>query len=199
MKQKALFLDRDGTLIIDKHYLKDPQQVEPLPSIAHFLSQIQKAGYLLFLFSNQSGISRGYHTLEDTYRCNEKMFSLLNIPQTHFTEICIAPESPEDPPHYRKPSPRFILEMIEKYNLNPQESWMIGDNLSDLQAGVNAKINTLWVATGKPLTPEVQTFINNNNIPSLPTLSFDNFLRISNNSLRPPLVPSEPYEKTNTI
>lgn len=171
MANKALFLDRDGTLIIDKHYLKDPNDVELVPGVRHFLNEAKAAGYLLFMFTNQSGISRGYHTIDDTMRCNQRMLELLNLSKDFFTEICIAPELPTDPQVYRKPSPRFILEMINKYNLDPKLCWMIGDHLNDLTAGINAGINTAWVQTGKPRSDDVEAYLQTHSIPVLSQLS----------------------------
>ena len=64
--RSALFLDRDGTLILDKHYLADPADVELLPGVPEALRRARSLGYELFLFTNQSGIGRGLFTLEDT-------------------------------------------------------------------------------------------------------------------------------------
>ena len=72
-KQKALFLDRDGTLIKDAHYLKDPDQLEIIESAGPALSKAKEVGYLLFLHTNQSGIARGYYDLEVVYACNQRM------------------------------------------------------------------------------------------------------------------------------
>jgi HAD superfamily hydrolase (TIGR01662 family) len=67
---RALFLDRDGTLIVDKVYLSDPAGIEIFPGVADGLRHARTLGYRLFLFTNQSGIGRGYHTVEDTHRVN---------------------------------------------------------------------------------------------------------------------------------
>lgn len=170
MAKKALFLDRDGTLILDKHYLKDPKDVELVHGAAEFLKEAKCAGYLVFLFTNQSGIGRGYYTIEDTISCNRRMMELLNLPEDYFTEICIAPESPTDLQVYRKPSPRFILEMVDKYELDSKSCWMIGDHLSDLMAGIDAGINSAWVLTGKPRNSEVDTYLQTHSIPILSQL-----------------------------
>lgn len=146
----ALFLDRDGTLILDRHYLRDPAGVELLPGTKEALLEFAHAGFLLFLFSNQSGVSRGLFTLEDVAACNRRMLDLLQLPPPGFTDICIAPEGPDDPPVYRKPSPRFILESITRHHLDPTRCWMIGDKLSDAQTGLNAGINAVLLAA-KPL------------------------------------------------
>lgn len=150
---KALFLDRDGTLIVDKHYLSDPAEVELLPGVAAALARFLENGYLLFLFTNQSGVARNLHTLDDVAACNRRMLELLNLPPPGFSAICIAPEGPADAPVYRKPSPRFILEMIEHHRLDPAQSWMAGDKLSDVQAGANAGICAVLLNTSTALEP----------------------------------------------
>ena len=146
---KALFLDRDGTLIIDKNYLADPAGVELIPGVAAALRQARTLGFQLFIHTNQSGIARGLYTLEAVHRCNDRMEELLGLPRPIFDGIGIAPEGPDDPPVYRKPSPRFILETIARHQLDPRQCWMVGDRESDIQSGLNAGIGAVAVCTGK--------------------------------------------------
>lgn len=146
---KALFLDRDGTLIFDKHYLADPAGVELIPGVAPALAQARALGFRLFIHTNQSGIGRGLYTLDDVHRCNERMDELLGLPRPVFDGICIAPESSDQPSLYRKPSPRYILETITLLRLDPAQCWMVGDRVSDIEAGLNAGINAVAVCTGK--------------------------------------------------
>ncbi len=174
---RALFLDRDGTLILDKHYLADPAGVELIPGAAAALARARALGYLLFIVTNQSGIGRGLYTLDDVHRCNVRMDELLlqaapelahpstpvlspaeskienqksKIPaHPIFAGICIAPEAPEQPSLYRKPSPRYILEMIAQHGLDPAQCYMVGDRTSDIQSGLDAHINAVAVCTGK--------------------------------------------------
>ena len=146
---KALFLDRDGTLILDKHYLSDPAGVELIPGVADALQRARALGFLLFLHTNQSGIARGYHTLDDVHRCNTRMEELLGLPRPIFSDTCIAPESSETPAVYRKPSPRFEHEMIERHGLDPAQCWMVGDRDADIETGLNAGIRSAAVCTGK--------------------------------------------------
>lgn len=158
VKGKALFIDRDGTLIVDKVYLSDPNGVELIPGSAEALRRARQLGYRLFLFSNQSGVGRGYHTIGDTLRVNARMETLLGLPPPLFDEICLAPEAPGGPVFYRKPSPRFILETVQAYGLDPQSCWMVGDAASDIQAAMAAGIRAAAVRTGKidPATfPEI--------------------------------------------
>lgn len=145
----GLFLDRDGTLIPDRDYLADPARVELIPGVAEALRRARDRGHALFLFTNQSGIGRGYHTLADTHACNARMLELIGLGPGLFAGTCIAPEAPDQPSLYRKPSPRFILESIAAHGLDPGRCWMVGDRESDLAAGLAAGIRAAAVCTGK--------------------------------------------------
>ena len=166
---RALFLDRDGTLIIDKVYLSDPSGVEIIPCSAESLRKARGLGYKLFLFTNQSGIGRGYHTIEDTHKVNARMEDLLGLPQPVFDDVCIAPEAPGQPSAYRKPSPRFITEMIAKHALDPAACWMVGDAPADIGAALAAGIRAAAVRTGK-VPPESMPEVASGAVPV-----FDNF------------------------
>lgn len=161
---KALFLDRDGTLIVDKHYLADPAGVELLPGVVEGLRRARALGYKLFLFSNQSGIGRGYYTMEDALRVNARMEELIGLSRPLFAGECLAPETPEQPMVYRKPSPRFIEEMISAHQLDPAQSIMVGDRETDIEAGLNAKIRVAGLCNGKLNTAAWAKF----NFPGLP-------------------------------
>jgi D-glycero-D-manno-heptose 1,7-bisphosphate phosphatase len=149
--QKALFLDRDGTLIKDAHYLKDPEHLEIIESVGPALIKAKEVGYLLFLHTNQSGIARGYYEWEDVYACNQRMHEEFRWPADFFAEVCIAPESPEEKIVYRKPAPRFEIEMTEKYSLDPSSCWVIGDKWIDPKTGLDAGMRGALVRTGKPV------------------------------------------------
>lgn len=139
----AIFLDRDGTLIEDVCYLSDPKKVCLLPEVRETLTFLKNKKFLFFLLSNQSGIGRGYYTHKEAEACNHRMLELLGFGNDFFTEVRLATGTLENPCPYRKPSPRFILECIEKYNLNPKKCWMIGDRLCDVEAGLAANINAI--------------------------------------------------------
>jgi len=146
---KALFLDRDGTIIVDKHYLADPAGVELIPGVRSALQRARELGYKLFLFTNQSGIGRGLYTLDDALLVNARMETLLALASPLFAGLCIAPEAPDQPSLYRKPSPRFIQETIEAHHLDPAQCAMIGDRPSDVKAGLSAGIRAIAVCTGE--------------------------------------------------
>jgi len=139
-RPSAVFLDRDGTLIENRHYLADPAGVVVLPGVRDALHRLRAAGTRLFLFTNQSGVGRGYFTLADVERVNRRMIEVLDLGDDLFTAVCIAPERPDEPPVYRKPSPRFIHEMLVAHAIAPERAWMLGDAPSDWEAGHAAGI-----------------------------------------------------------
>lgn len=139
-RPSAVFLDRDGTLIRNQHYLADPAGVVLLPGVRTALERLRDVGTPLFLFTNQSGVGRGYFTLADVERVNRRMLELLALGDDLFTAVCIAPERPDEPAVYRKPSPRFITEMVAAHAIDRDRAWMLGDAPSDWEAGINAGI-----------------------------------------------------------
>ncbi len=146
---RAIFLDRDGTLIVDKHYLHQPEEVEILAGAAHALRRLQDAGFLLFIVTNQSGVGRGYFTLEDVTRVHAHLEAELAAEDVTFTAIYVAPEAPDQPSHGRKPSPGFLLEAQEAFEVDLSRSYMIGDKRIDLEAGWNAGVAaSILVRTG---------------------------------------------------
>jgi D-glycero-D-manno-heptose 1,7-bisphosphate phosphatase len=150
LKNKAVFLDRDGTIIVDGNYISRPEQVQLLPDAREGLRLLLDLGCQLFLFTNQSGIGRGYFTMESVHACNQHMLDLLGLGRPLFTDICIAPESPDQPAVYRKPSPRFITESILKHDLDRAGCWMVGDRASDVESGLNAGIRAALIGGGSP-------------------------------------------------
>jgi D-glycero-D-manno-heptose 1,7-bisphosphate phosphatase len=141
---QAVFLDRDGTLNHDRGYLNDPAQVELIDGVKGAMDRLRGSGALLFLFTNQSAIERGWASEEAVRACNRRLLELLDWKEG-FTATCIAPETPEQPSRYRKPSPRFILEMIERHQLDPERVWMVGDKASDILAGERAGVGSVLI------------------------------------------------------
>ena len=119
----AVFFDRDGTLIHDTGYLSDPELVELLPGVRETLLALREAGFLLFLFTNQSGVARGYFGMDAVEAVNARLARLLGAESGPFFDgVCVAPEHPDDPPVYRKPCPRYILETIAARGLAPRNT-----------------------------------------------------------------------------
>lgn len=151
---QAVFLDRDGTLIENRHYLASPEGVALLPGVREALERARDSGAKLFLFTNQSGVGRGYFTLADVEAQNRRMLDLLELGRDLFTRICVAPERPDEPPVYRKPSPRFIHEMLTEHALAAEAAWMVGDSPADWEAGLNAGIRAAAIVADPRTEPE---------------------------------------------
>ena len=153
---KVLFVDRDGTIIADLHYLSDPDQVALLPRAGEALIRAKKAGCLVFLFTNQSGIGRGYFGWDAVEACNRRMLELMGVDEDFFDGVCIAPETPDEPSAYRKPSPKFVRETIEERDLDPENCFTVGDKWSDALAGLDAGARGALVETGEALNEQTR-------------------------------------------
>ncbi len=151
----AVFLDRDGTIIEDRHYLYQPEGVTLIPGAGEGLFQLSQSGLKLFVVSNQSGVGRGYFSLSDVVRVNERLNELLSLYKVSFDKIYVAPEAPEQPSRGRKPSPQFLFDAHEEFGVDLAASYMIGDKLIDLECGWNAGVKQcLLVRTGSGLGVE---------------------------------------------
>lgn len=167
---RALFLDRDDTLVRDAGYMSKPEQIELLPGVAEALRDARAAGWRLYLVTNQSGIGRGYYTMADALACNRRLEELLGI---GFDGVCIAPERPDEPSRYRKPSPAYLLERIADDGLDPARCRMVGDKVSDLACGLAAGVPPVLVARGATGAPreDAAAFAAARGIPVFPSLS----------------------------
>ena len=146
---RAVFLDRDGTIIQDRNYLNRPEDVAIFPGAAKALHSLAKAGFKLVIVSNQSGIGRGYFTLAEADKVNEHLCRELARDHVHFEKVYIAPEAPDQPSRGRKPSPQFLFDARDEFNLNLAQSFMVGDKLIDLECGWNAGVKkSILVRTG---------------------------------------------------
>jgi D-glycero-D-manno-heptose 1,7-bisphosphate phosphatase len=146
---RAVFLDRDGTLVVEKNYLSDPNQIVILPGAPEALNRLQSAGFKLFIVTNQSGIGRGYYTLKDMHRVNAHLQEELAQHGVRFEKIYFAPEAPEEPSRGRKPSPQFLFDARDEFDIDLSQSYMIGDKLIDLECGWNAGVRkSILVRTG---------------------------------------------------
>ena len=148
----AVFADRDGTLIRHVDYLGNPKQVSLLSGVRDAVHSLLNHGCPLYLFTNQSGVGRGYYDLQAVFRCNERMFDLAGIRAEELAGICIATGLPDSGDPYRKPSPRFITEALDYHALSTQQAHMIGDSKVDVEVAQNAGVHAWLVANGKPQT-----------------------------------------------
>src|SRR5437588_6204533 len=149
----AVFLDRDGTIIEDRHYLRHPEQLVLLPGAATALGRLQNAGFKLFIVSNQSGVGRGLFTLAEVDKVNQHLIQ--EFRGVRFEKIYVAPEAPDASSRGRKPSPQFLFDARDEFGLDLAQSYMIGDKLIDLECGWNAGVKQcILVRTGYGLETE---------------------------------------------
>lgn len=146
-KVKAILLDRDGTLIEDKNYAYKIEDLEILPGVIEGLRKLQRE-FVFIIVTNQSGIGRGYYTAEDFHKFNNHLIRLLNRESIKILETYFCPHLREEECECRKPNTKFIDEIIDDFNVNIKESWMIGDHPSDIQFGMNAGCRTVFLTTG---------------------------------------------------
>ena len=147
--KRAVFLDRDGTLIEDKDYLHRPEEVIFFPGAIEALKKLQAAGFLLFLVTNQSGVGRGLFTMADVENVHAHIIAMLARDGVGFEKIYVAPEAPDEPSRGRKPSPQFLFDARDEFGIDPGQSFMIGDKVSDLECGWNAGVKkSILVRTG---------------------------------------------------
>jgi D-glycero-D-manno-heptose 1,7-bisphosphate phosphatase len=147
--RRAIFIDRDGTLILDKDYLHNPAEVQFIEGAINALKRAADAGFVIIMVTNQSGVGRGYFTLEDVQNVHAHIVRELARQNVSFLEIYIAPEAPEAPSRGRKPSPQFLFDARDAHGIDLGRSYMIGDKLIDLECGWNAGVRkSILVRTG---------------------------------------------------
>ncbi|MDB6029008.1 MAG: D-glycero-D-mannoheptose,7-bisphosphate phosphatase [Verrucomicrobiales bacterium] len=146
---RAVFLDRDGTIIEDKDYLHRPEQVVIYPGVVDACKRLAEAGFKLVMVTNQSGVGRGYFTLADVDNVHAHLAAEFARAGLRFEKIYIAPEHPDAPSRGRKPSPQFLFDARDELGIDLAQSYMIGDKLIDLECGWNAGVKkSILVRTG---------------------------------------------------
>ena len=148
-KQKAIFLDRDGTINKYVGFLTDINEFELLDGVADAIQMINESGYLAIVVTNQPVIARGEVSVGELQEIHNKMETLLGQSGAYIDDIFYCPHHPHkgyegERPEYkiececRKPKPGMLFAAAEKYNIDLRESWMIGDGENDIEAGRNA-------------------------------------------------------------
>jgi len=141
-KQPALFLDRDGTINIDKGYVHSIKDIEFQPGIFELVKEYAQKGYLIFIVTNQSGIARGLYTEIDYLQLTNEIAAAFLKRGITIEKVYHCPHHPEITGECscRKPNPGMIIEAIQEYNIDPLASVLIGDSERDLLAGERAGI-----------------------------------------------------------
>ena len=147
MLKPAIFLDRDGTLIEDLGYIKKLEDVKFFQETFTVLRRLQEK-FLLFIITNQSGISKGITTENEVMLVNKHIVETLKSNGILISHVYCCPHSNEDNCLCKKPKPFFIQQATESYNLNLEDSYIIGDHPSDVECGINGNIKPIYVLTG---------------------------------------------------
>ncbi|WP_419764247.1 MAG: D-glycero-beta-D-manno-heptose 1,7-bisphosphate 7-phosphatase [Arcobacter sp.] len=153
--QKAIFLDRDGVINIEKNYVCKIEDFEFIDGVFDTLSYLQKSGYKLFVITNQSGIGRGYYSKEDFEKLTSWMLDEFQKKQINISQVEHCPHNPTDGCTCRKPQSGMIDNILKNHKIDLENSWLIGDKESDILCAKNANIkNTIQVKTGHTFAEE---------------------------------------------
>jgi len=154
--KKAVFLDRDGTLIRNHHYGCNPNEIELLEGVPKGLRLLKRAGYYLVLVTNQSGIARGFFTEGQLAAMHRRLGAVLEEQGVGIDGWYYCPHHPDGVvPEYsvtcdcRKPRPGLLLRAAEELGIDLRASYLIGDAISDMEAGVVVGCRTILVMTGR--------------------------------------------------
>jgi D-glycero-D-manno-heptose 1,7-bisphosphate phosphatase len=153
--RRAVFLDRDGTLIRDYAHGSDPSQTQPLPGVVEALEALQAAGYRLVVVTNQSGVARGYYSVDEARAAGAHLAAVLKGAGVRLDGYYLSPFHRDGQiprfsreSEWRKPGSGMLAQAAEDLKLDLSSSWMLGDNLSDVEAGLAAGGRGILVDTG---------------------------------------------------
>lgn len=148
MKQRAIFLDRDGTIIKEKHYLRDYSDVELIEGAVKGLKLLKKMGFKLVIITNQSGIKRGLITEDELEMVHRKLEELLLKKGVAIDGIYFSPDLPFEISRTRKPQTGLLKKAKEELGLQFRGSYSIGDKKEDIEMGKKKGLKTILVLTG---------------------------------------------------
>jgi D-glycero-D-manno-heptose 1,7-bisphosphate phosphatase len=169
--QKALFLDRDGVINIDHGYVYEIDKFQFTEGLFELLRLFLKEGYQLFIITNQSGIGRGYYSEEDFNKLTIWMLKQLKKEGIEIQVVKHCPHAPEENCHCRKPKTGMIDQITAHYDLDLENSWLIGDKQSDIDLAHNAGVTQTIAIGNRPIknvnyafktTQELQLFLEEN-------------------------------------
>jgi D-glycero-D-manno-heptose 1,7-bisphosphate phosphatase len=146
--KRFVLLDRDGTIIEERDYLSDPEQVRLLPGAAAALRELQNMGLGLVVITNQSGVGRGYFDESRLESIHRRLIELLAAEGIQLDGIYVCPHNPDDDCSCRKPKTGLAERAAAELGFDLQETFVIGDKASDIEMGRNIGATTMLVCTG---------------------------------------------------
>ncbi len=157
--RKAVLVDRDDTLCPDVPYCSDPSKIHVFPDVPEAVRRLNDAGYLVLMVTNQSGIGRGYFTVQTLESVNAELLRQVAAGGGRIDDIFFCPHTPEDNCDCRKPKVGMGLQAISKYDLDPAECWMIGDKEKDIQFGERLGIRSRMVSEHRSFSDVVDEIL----------------------------------------
>lgn len=148
MKPAAVFLDRDGTLNVEKEYVFRYEDWEWVPGAVEGLKRLAGLEFRLVVVSNQSGVARGYYRVSDVQILHNRVAKELETKGVHISGFYFCPHGPKDGCECRKPKPGMILQAEKELGIDLSRSFMVGDKLIDVEAGQAAGVRPILVGTG---------------------------------------------------
>ncbi|MBN1502648.1 HAD family hydrolase [Candidatus Woesearchaeota archaeon] len=146
---KAVFLDRDGTINVDKGYVYKKEDLEFLPNAVNGLKNIQQLGFKLIIITNQSGIGKGYYSEKEYRIFMNELYKKLGEKGVKIEADYYCKHAPEKKCSCRKPNTKMIENAVKAHWIDKPNSYFIGDKTADILAGKNARLRTILVLTGK--------------------------------------------------
>jgi len=150
MTNKLIILDRDGVINLDSDlYIKSPEEWIPIESSLRAIAKLNRAGYKIAVATNQSGIARGMFDTVTLAMMHKKMEMELAKVGAHIDALEYCPDHPDNPGPDRKPNPGMVNKLLCLFDVKPEETWFVGDSISDIQCALNTKCKPVLVLSGK--------------------------------------------------
>lgn len=154
MAAKAVFLDRDGVINDHVRYVNTPDDLILFPGVGHAIRKLNDAGFKVFVVTNQGGVGLGFMKEEALLRIHDKMEAELKRDGAILDEIAYCAHKPKAGCACRKPEPKMILDLADKYNVDVKQSYMVGDRDFDIQAGRKAGAKTIFIGAPGETHPD---------------------------------------------
>jgi len=163
MSSVLIILDRDGVINMDSDdYIKTPVEWVPIESSLSAIAKLTKAGFIIAVASNQSGIGRGFFNLDTLKQINDKMLKAVEDAGGLISEIEFCADHPDKAGPFRKPAPGMLNKLLKQFDAKPEETWFVGDSVSDIQCAKAAGCKPALVLTGKGVKTQQSLNIDKN-------------------------------------
>ncbi len=162
MSKKAIFLDRDGVLVnnSEHYYIWKTEQLTLVDKVIENLRMLSQEGFLLFVVSNQGGISRGLYSKNDIEKLHAELIQIFKANHIEISEILFCPHHPEiEKCLCRKPDSLMIEKLVAKYKISKSDSYMIGDSKSDMETARKAGIQGIQITPNQNMFPSISFLI----------------------------------------